>query len=356
MKKHPYIGLPEGAYWKRAAAKSGNEFAPLVDFPFKIDRDTRVATAGSCFAQHIAKWLKRSGYRYVVIEPGHEVLSQGVREKFQYGTFSARYGNIYTCRQLLQLFDRAYGAYSPQETVWQLGESAFVDPFRPNVQPGGFATREELEIDRAQHLSSVREMFETLDVFVFTLGLTEAWKNKEDGAVYPLCPGVAGGAFDSDKYEFVNFSASECEEDLSAFLRRLKSVNASAKVILTVSPVPLVATASGNHVVQATTYSKSVLRVAAEAVSQSDDSVAYFPSYEIICSPIMRGTYFADDLRSITEAGVEHVMSVFSHWCLDGEQAAEVRAEAPVEKSVGHFREEMTSIAEVLCDEELLAE
>ena len=32
--------------------------------------------------------------------------------------------------------------------------------------------------------------FRDLDVFVFTLGLTEAWVAKADGAVFPLAPGV----------------------------------------------------------------------------------------------------------------------------------------------------------------------
>jgi hypothetical protein len=51
-------------------------------------------------------------------------------------------------------------------------------------------------------------MFETLDVLVFTFGLTESWRNRADGAIFPLAPGVAGGEFHGDRYEFVNFSAA----------------------------------------------------------------------------------------------------------------------------------------------------
>ncbi len=41
--------------------------------------------------------------------------------------------------------------------------------------------------------------------------------------------------------------------------------------------------------------------------------VAYFPSYEIIMSRAFdAGSYFAPDKRSITNAGVAHVMRVFA--------------------------------------------
>ena len=82
-------------------------------------------------------------------------------------------------------------------------------------------------------------------------------------------------------------------------------------MILTVSPVPLTATAEDRGVLVSTTLSKSVLRVAAEEISRERDYVAYFPSYEIVTGNYTRGAYFGEDLRSITEAGVAHVMRLF---------------------------------------------
>ena len=98
---------------------------------------------------------------------------------------------------------------------------------------------------------------------------------------------------------------------MDAFLRRLRGVNPASRVILTVSPVPLAATYTGNHVLSATTYSKSVLRAAAERVVRSHSNCAYFPSYEIITGAFNRGSYFASDLRNAHDDGVDHVMRVF---------------------------------------------
>ena len=107
MSKHPYQSLPDKAFWRRSVAgPPPSEVDPVGNFGLRMDSTTKVATAGSCFAQHIARHLKKAGYSYYVAEPGHPILPASVRARQNYGLFSARYGNIYTARQLLQLFDR----------------------------------------------------------------------------------------------------------------------------------------------------------------------------------------------------------------------------------------------------------
>ena len=233
----------------------------------------RIASAGSCFAQHIRNALVAEGYNYLITEP-----EDGRRDR-NFGIFPARFGNIYTTPQLLQLFQRAFGLFEPVEDVWQDG-CAFFDPFRPHVEPGGFTSVEALRADRAAHLAAVRKMFEQVDLFIFTLGLTEAWRNQRDGAVFQVCPGASVGTFDPQRHEFINFDVAESTAALFAFVDAMAVVNATAKIILTVSPVPLVATMSGSNVIQASSYSKSVLRVVAEKARRSYAHVDYFPSYE----------------------------------------------------------------------------
>jgi hypothetical protein len=328
MADHPYKSAPEHTSWRRALGNvQPGEVDPVVKLNVQIGRTTKVATAGSCFAQHIARHLRKSGYNYYVTEPGHPILPEKVRQANNYGLFSARYGNIYTARQLLQLFQRAYGLLHPIEDVWQEKEDVFLDPFRPTTQPGGFISQMELELDREQHFACVRQMFENLDVFVFTLGLTECWTSRSDGAVFPICPGVQGGQFAKNRHVFVNETVHDVVSEMSAFLVHLARVNPRAQVILTVSPVPLAATARRDqHVLTATSYSKAVLRVAAEMLTQNFPHVSYFPSYEIITGSFSRGAYYADDLRNVLENGVNHVMRLFMKHAT-GEEPAEVAGE-----------------------------
>ncbi len=336
---HPYADLPDYAFWRRAVSE---ETDPVIEAPFRIAPTAPIATAGSCFAQHISRVLDESGYRYLVTETDGEGA----------GVFPARFGNIYTPRQLLQTFERAYATFRPVDRAWLREDGAFVDPFRPRIQPEGFGSPEAVEAARPAHFAAVREMFETCSVFIFTLGLTEAWVSTRDGAVFPLAPGVAGGQPGED-YAFHNFTVEEMVADLAAFVRKLRVVNPAVRLILTVSPVPLVATYEPRHVLVSTTYSKAALRVAADVVAASDPEVCYFPSYEIITGPQARGRYFAEDLRTITAEGVGRVMDVFKKSFLGGISEAPAAASPAVALSEAEAAE-FDALAEVVCDEEAL--
>ena len=284
----------------------------------------------------------------LVTETAHPIVPPKAAEAHGYGLFTARYGNIYTSRQLLQLFQRAYGTFVPVDDVWQEGDGRLTDPFRPQIQPDRFLTMAEYRMDRERHFARVREAFETLDVFVFTLGLTECWRSRFDGAAYPLCPGVAGGNFDPQRHEFVNLSVADVTADMVAFTDLLRGVNPAARILITVSPVPLVATIENRHVLASTAYSKSVLRVAAEQLTAQRDNVTYFPSYEIITGNFTRGAYFAPDLRSVTENGVSHVMRIFMRHFTE---AGPLPAPAPGQAPDAHT-EEIKRLVHVVCDEE----
>jgi hypothetical protein len=347
-KASPYSDRPDWAFWNRSVAgRDAFGVDPVIEAPFRIGKDDAIATAGSCFAQHIARTLQREGYHYLVTEPapaGHPAPES-------FGVFPARFGNIYTVRQLLQTFDRAYGLFDPADRAWVREDGALVDPFRPQIQPQGFATAAALEEDRLRHFECVRTMFEDCDVFVFTLGLTEGWRSTRDGAVFPLAPGVAGGE-PGPGYEFHNFSAAEMTADLKAFLRKLRTVNPGVRVILTVSPVPLIATYEPRHVLVATTYSKAALRVTAEEVATSEPDVCYFPSYEIIMGPQTGARFFAADLRSVTDEGVTRVMGVFAdHFFGTSDRA---RAKAPQAQLSRSDIDRLTQLSEVICDEEAI--
>ena len=350
MSRHPYADLPARAFWRRAVAETPPaEVDPVAAPPFRIARGDRVATAGSCFAQHIARHLRDAGFRFLVTETPHPIVAQGDVTRFGYGLFTARYGNVYTSRQLVQLFQRAYGAFTPRDDVWTEANGRLTDPFRPAIQPGRFLSAVEYRADRRRHFACVREAFETLDAFVFTLGLTECWVSREDGAAYPLCPGVSGGRFDPARHAFVNLTVTDVVADMTAFLGLLRSVNPRARVVLTVSPVPLIATCEAQHVLAATAYSKAVLRVAAETVARDAPDVAYFPSFEIITGVSSRGAYFAEDCRSVTEAGVAHVMRCFMrHFTEAGPAEA---ALAPIEDAQTRTMERLVRVA---CEEEAL--
>jgi hypothetical protein len=305
------------AFWRTGVVEcSWPKLGDIYQKKFDISLDTKIATAGSCFAQHISYGLRSNGYTVLDLEPPPPGLSRETAARYGYGLFSARYGNIYTVRHLLTLAQEAFDV--PRPIVWEKGGRYF-DAMRPSVEPHGLDSPEEVARHRAQHLSRVRRLLLDADILIFTFGLTEAWLDAERGAVFPTAPGVIAGSYRTDKYHFKNFAYGEVLDDFLAFqqlvnVARIASGKGYLCFILTVSPVPLTATASGEHVLVATTYSKSVLRAAAGALAHEDERIAYFPSYEIISSPWSARSYYSErNLREVTAAGVDDVMKVFFH-------------------------------------------
>lgn len=68
-------------------------------------------------------------------------------------------------------------------------------------------------------------------------------------------------------------------------------------MIVTVSPVPLTATYRDADVMTANCYSKSVLRTAAEEITQTFDFVHYFPSFESITLSDRSVAYTDDEIH-----------------------------------------------------------
>lgn len=311
MRKSPYQGLPDERFWKRGVSERGIfDLFNLYKKKFNIEPTDPVATAGSCFAQHIARRLQASGYRYIDTEPAPHGFPPEKAESYGYGLYSARFGNIYTSRQLLQLIQRAFGKFEPIEQIIEK-DGRFFDLIRPTIQTNGFSSLEEINSDINYHLRAVRQMVLRCGVFIFTLGLTEAWIDKRDGTAYPVCPGTAVGDYDPEKYTFHNFNVLEIVQDLKDFVDLFRSLNSKVKFIFTVSPVPLIATAEEKHVLVSTVYSKSVLRAAAGEVSDRNELIDYFPSYEIISGIPTRSMFFLPDMRSVHPKGVDYVMEHF---------------------------------------------
>lgn len=320
---HPYSEQPSQSFWRRHVATTPWSEVDFVGQPrFKLSRRDQVSTAGSCFAQHISRHMRLRGMTPLQAEHPHPLAIAAGGETASYQAFSARYGNVYTARQCLELFEQAFGLRAVVHDH-AMHDGRYYDLLRPNAVPGGFGSLEEARADRVFHLGRVRQMFERSDVFVFTLGLTESWYHAASGHTYPVCPGTAKGEYDPEQHRFRNLTQSEVVADLLALVEGLRRFNPRLRIIFTVSPVPLVATYTSSNVLVASTYSKAVLRAAAGEVVEKLEQVLYFPSFEIISHPASFGQYLQGDLREVTERGVSHVMRCFFSTLYDDAQAEE---------------------------------
>jgi hypothetical protein len=348
---NPYSSLPDHRFWRKAvAALPPFALDPIVETPFKISPQDRVATAGSCFAQEIAHRLQQSGFHYYLAEQPPQGMPAAEAQRRNYSMYSCRYGNLYTTTQLLQLIQRAYGDFKPDLDVWTREDGRIVDPFRPRIEPDGYASAEEMRADRDRHLSAVRDMVETMDVFVFTFGLTECWRHKSDGAVLQLAPGVAGGDFDPQLYEFWNMTVGEVVRDFVASVDLIHARNPNVRMILSVSPVSIIATGEDRHVLVSNSASKAVLRAAADEVVRSRSNIAYFPSYDLVTAAPNAARFYGDDTRRINSFGVDRTMQIFFDHFTSRHEVSGGGVQAVRLDVVG----EAKANARVVCDEEAI--
>jgi hypothetical protein len=190
-------------------------------------------------------------------------------------------------------------------------------------------------------------VLEECDLFIFTFGLTETWMNT-DGQVYSSAPGVEAGSYDPSRHVFKNFDYVEVLEDFMAFRQIMRDLNPAVKFLVTVSPVPLAATAADRHVLTATIRSKSVLRAVADRLYETCEDVDYFPSYDMLSSPFLGPSLFEANKRDVSPAAVRLVMKTFlaAHLVGEGEQPAA----APKRPSARRHRAEDPACEEALLD------
>lgn len=325
--RSPYSGLSERAFWRGGVAGASPFPDDIYRPKFPITKTTRVFTAGSCFAQHVGAAMKAAGISVIDAEPARRGMPPETAKRFGYGVYSARFGNIYTVKQFRQLVSELDGA-APALPVWEK-DGRFWDAQRPGVEPEGLASEDIVREMRAQHLDALAKAVAEADVIVFTLGLTEAWEHRATCTVYPTAPGTIAGTYDADAFGFVNYGVADIIEDFAALDEALRAINPDLKWLLTVSPVPLAATASGDHVLPATTRSKAVLRVVCAMLAESSDHIDYFPSYELVTSPAHAESVFAGDLRSVRPEIVAQIMQTFLHAHGLAERGADAAGQRP---------------------------
>lgn len=348
----PYKDLPPTAFWSECRASPDFAIERLYQPKFTISRTDRIATIGSCFAQHIARRLKAAGAHFLDMEPPPHGLPRAEAARFGFGLFSARYGNVYSPKQLRQLARDSRWRRVDRSAIWRRGDRYF-DALRPGVEPDGLPNAKTVALHRYDHLHRVGRLFRQCDVIVITLGLTEYWADRRTGRAFATCPGVVAGTFDPARHVMRNATYREARADLAAAIRTMRRRNRSLRVILTVSPVPLTATATGAHVLAANTYSKSTLRAVAGDIANGDPLTDYFPSYEMAAMRPDGRTMFEPDLRQVSARGIDLIMARFfaAHPDLGAERTANAEESAAERRT---FAETDTDVDLEVCEDLLL--
>ncbi len=209
-----------------------------------LGADDQVVAVGSCFARELRKYLAEAGFA-----SGHFWVPEGLNNTFA-------------------ILDFVSWIVTGEETA---------GGFRYDRLPSGEIAEWKPEQERVDY----QDALATAGVFVFTFGLAEVWEDKETGGVF--WRGVPESIFDGDRHVFRLTSVEENEANILRTIQLLRTVNATAPIVLTLSPVPLGATFRGISCMTADAVSKSTLRVALDRVMATGPAgVYYWPSFEVV--------------------------------------------------------------------------
>jgi GSCFA family len=308
-KRDALLTQPDGALASQRLRRTF--FTPEIAPGFKLHRGDKFFAIGSCFARGIESALV--GQKMEVLSVAPEFASfQTINKEVSGLGFINKYNTFSIYNELRWALDPA--AEFPRESIVDLGEGLFCDPHtNPTLQLAGL----EETLHRRSIIKLVTARIAQCRIVIVTLGLAEAWRDTVTNTFVNTTPIPQVWQSHPDRYEFHVTDFIENFTNLEQIHALLdKFGHPEVQIVVTVSPVPLMATFSTQDVVLANTYSKSLLRTVAHQWATAHQNVHYFPSYEIVLNSEKAVTW-EEDLRHVRGAVVTHIMNVFQEHYLE---------------------------------------
>jgi hypothetical protein len=286
-------------------------FTPKIDPKFKLRRDDKFYAIGSCFARGIEQSLTTHKIAVESAAPEFAKLQPAKRELSGLG-FTNKYNTYSILNELRWALDP--DAVFPVESIVQVTKATWYDPHtNPTLNLDGL----EETLERRALMQTVTKRIESCRAVIVTLGLSEVWRDAQADVFINRTPLPSLFKTQPHRYEFHLTGFTENWTNLEAIHALLSQYgHPDVRILVTVSPVPLLNTFSTMDVVIANTYAKSLLRTAAQQWAAAHDNVDYFPSYEIVLNSDRAATW-EPDLRHVKGAGAQHIMKLFVQSYLD---------------------------------------
>lgn len=250
-----------------------------------ITPETRITAFGSCFAANISRWLSRRNYRVQT--------SDGAPNQAYVVSMGEGMVNSFVIRQQFE---------------WAWEDKKFEQDLWHGYKAENFGYDEDIRL-------KTKEIFDETDVFILTFGLSEVWYDEKTGSVFWRT--IPRDVYDPERHKFRVSTVEENRDNMRAIYQLIRKHRPDAKVIFTLSPIPLSATFRDNSCLTSNSVSKSVLRVAVDEVCRefkADNHLFYWPSYEMI-TDVFHLPY-ASDRRHIPSIILAFIMTQFEHvWC-----------------------------------------
>ncbi|HET7176831.1 MAG TPA: GSCFA domain-containing protein [Gammaproteobacteria bacterium] len=281
-------------------------FVPAVEPRFRISKADRMFAVGSCFARGIEQVLQKSGFQMESAARDFDRFEVADDRKLAPLTFTNKYTTYSILNELTWALQP--GAMFPEASLVDLDAGRCIDP---HVSPALKLVGREGTLERRRIITDVTRRIKDCRVLFLTLGLVETWYDARAEVHLNATPIKEMHDLHPKRYEFVRSSYLQNMDNMEK-LHELLTAHAhpDLHIIVTTSPVPMVATYTGKDVVVANNYSKATLCAVAQDWAEAHDNTQYFPSYEIVMNS-GRDIAWEEDMRHVTGGMTRHVMDAF---------------------------------------------
>ncbi len=305
---------------KAAHQRFRNDFFFVNSRPkFKLKRSDKFFAIGSCFARNIERELSAQGI---------SCLTEGIRIPAEFYTEDRdaravmnKFNIPSMIDEILRTFDQNHS--EPGRYI-EISENLYFDPATSGLKT---LSMHQHAIVR-DNIKKTTLRIAQADCVIITLGLVEAWFDRESGLYLNTSPDpramqrevrrvkMSNGEGKPNRFVHMRPNFTFLRDKMHQLINAIARYAPDAKIVLSVSPVPLQSTMTSDDVVVSSSLSKCLLRVVAEDARESFDHVDYFPSYEMVMNSPRAMTWEQDEIH-VKASLVSQVTGCFAKYWIE---------------------------------------
>lgn len=277
---------------------------------FKINHDAPIVSIGSCFATNISTRLNDLLFRTEVNPTGIIFNPISIADTLQFVCEKKQF----TAQDLF--FDgEIYHSWHHHTSFSGVDSQKIIEKINTAI-------------------INAHEILKHASTLIITLGTAQVFILKEEKRVVNNCHKAPSRMFDSKI-----LSVEKILKHSSDSIQKVKEINPSIQIIITVSPV--------RHTKMGlieNTRSKAQLIISAHNLCETFKNVHYFPAYEIMMDDLRDYRFYNADLIHPTEQAIDYIFDIFQQTFFD-EKTQNINTEIKKIKTLQAHRPQFESIA-----------
>ena len=252
---------------------------------FNFGLQDSVITVGSCFADAIGNRLHNNKFK-ALVNP---------------------FGTVYNPISIHKLLLTALNAEAPHPHGYCQRDGLFLHhDFHSSFYA---ANQGSLQEKLKAPINAVGEWLHSCRVLMITYGTAWVYEQKSTKEIVANCHKIP-----QEQFEKFLITQKRILESWDAFYTKLKAINPSIQILLTVSPVRHV-----KDTLELNSVSKATLRLTCHTIATSNPQVTYFPAYEILQDDLRDYRFYESDLIHPTKQAEDYVWQKFGDTFFDSD-------------------------------------